>query len=176
MVNVNRQRQNMIKKSLKTGEKSDRTNKRRKTNCTDHRSNRSGGTLLIQYLRERGNVNIILAARDPQKLADSGLPVRYFDYDDPASLLPALHGVDTVFMMTGYTLAMLEQSKVFIDEARKSGVRHIVHLGACGDDNTRVAHWAWHQLIERYIEWAGFDYTHLRPGILYAESARLSGR
>lgn len=121
------------------------------------------GTLLIQCLRECGNVNIILAARDPQKLADSGLPVRYFDYDDPASLLPALHSVDTVFMLTGYTLAMLEQSKVFIDEARKSGVRHIVHLGACGDDNTRVAHWAWHQLIERYIEWAGFDYTHLRP-------------
>lgn len=45
-------------------------------------------------------------------------------------------------MMTSYTLAMPEQSKIFIDEARKSGVRHIVHLGACGDDNTRVAHWA----------------------------------
>lgn len=40
------------------------------------------GTLLIECLRERGNVNIILAARDPKKLADCGLPVRYFDYDD----------------------------------------------------------------------------------------------
>ncbi len=121
------------------------------------------GKFLTQRLRESTGLNIILAARNPQTLADSGLPVRYFDYDDPDSILPALAGVDSVFMMTGYTLAMLEQSKVFTDEAKKSGVRHIVHLGACGDDNTRVAHWAWHQLVERYIEWAGFDFTHLRP-------------
>jgi uncharacterized protein YbjT (DUF2867 family) len=58
---------------------------------------------------------------------------------------------------------MLRQSKVFLDEAKKAGVKHLVHLGACGDDNTTVAHWAWHQLIERYIEWCRFTFTHLRP-------------
>jgi hypothetical protein len=40
-----------------------------------------------------------------------------------------------------------------------------VHLGACGDDDTRVAHYAWHQFIERYVEWCGFSFTHLRPEI-----------
>jgi uncharacterized protein YbjT (DUF2867 family) len=39
----------------------------------------------------------------------------------------------------------------------------VVHLGACGREDTTVAHWAWHQLVERYIEWAGFSFTHLRP-------------
>jgi uncharacterized protein YbjT (DUF2867 family) len=24
-------------------------------------------------------------------------------------------------------------------------------------------HWAWHQFVERYIEWSGFFFTHLRP-------------
>ena len=24
-------------------------------------------------------------------------------------------------------------------------------------------HWAWHQFVERYIQWLGFTWTHLRP-------------
>jgi NAD(P)H dehydrogenase (quinone) len=34
-----------------------------------------------------------------------------------------------------------------------------------GDDDTRVAHYGWHQFIERYIEWSGITFTHLRPEI-----------
>lgn len=58
---------------------------------------------------------------------------------------------------------MLRQSKALPDNAKKAGVQHIVHLGACGRDDTTVAHWAWHRLVERYIEWYEFSYTHLRP-------------
>ena len=39
----------------------------------------------------------------------------------------------------------------------------MVHLGACGRDDTTIGHWAWHQFVERYIEWSGFSFTHLRP-------------
>ncbi|EOR94529.1 hypothetical protein ADIARSV_2375 [Arcticibacter svalbardensis MN12-7] len=46
---------------------------------------------------------------------------------------------------------------------KKAGVEHVVHLGACGRDDTTIAHWAWHQLVEKYIEWCGFTFTHLRP-------------
>ena len=28
-----------------------------------------------------------------------------------------------------------------------------------------MAHYGWHQFIERYIEWSGFSFTHLRPEI-----------
>jgi len=66
-------------------------------------------------------------------------------------------------IVTGYTVDMLRQSKVLLDNAKKAGVRHVVHLGACGRDDTSVAHWAWHQLVERYIQWSGFSFTHLRP-------------
>jgi NAD(P)H dehydrogenase (quinone) len=65
--------------------------------------------------------------------------------------------------VTGYTVDMLRQSKAFLDQAKKSGVQHMVHLGACGRDDTTIAHWAWHQFVERYIEWSGFSFTHLRP-------------
>jgi uncharacterized protein YbjT (DUF2867 family) len=78
---------------------------------------------------------------------------------------PALEGVDSVFMVTGYTVDMLKQSKAFINAAKNAGVKHIVHLGAPGDDDTMVGHWAWHQFVERYIEWSGISFTHLRPEI-----------
>jgi uncharacterized protein YbjT (DUF2867 family) len=28
-----------------------------------------------------------------------------------------------------------------------------------------MAHYGWHQFIERYVEWCGFSFTHLRPEI-----------
>jgi NAD(P)H dehydrogenase (quinone) len=77
--------------------------------------------------------------------------------------LPALQGIHTLFVLTGYTVDMLRQSKALLDNAKKAGVQHIVHLGACGRDDTTIAHWAWHQFVERYIEWTGFSFTHLRP-------------
>jgi hypothetical protein len=36
-------------------------------------------------------------------------------------------------------------SRNFLNIAKKVGVKHIVHLGACGDNDTRVAHYGWHQ-------------------------------
>ena len=77
--------------------------------------------------------------------------------------MPALEGIDRLFVLTGYTVDMLKQSKALLDNAKKAGVQHVVHLGACGRDDTTVAHWAWHQFVERYIQWAGFSFTHLRP-------------
>ena len=54
----------------------------------------------------------------------------------------------------------------FSPTTRKAGVKHIVHLGACGDNDTRVAHYAWHQFIERYIgtfRWNRFLMANLLP-------------
>jgi NAD(P)H dehydrogenase (quinone) len=89
----------------------------------------------------------------------------HLDYDDPSTLAPALANVDGLFLITAYTVDMLRQSKRLIDHARRAGVKHIVHLGACGDDDTDIAHYGWHQYIERYIEWSQIPYTHLRPEI-----------
>jgi NAD(P)H dehydrogenase (quinone) len=59
----------------------------------------------------------------------------------------------------------LAQSKAVLDVARQSGVQHVVHLGAAGPDDTTIVHLGWHQMIERYIEATGFQYTHLKPGV-----------
>ena len=111
-------------------------------------------------------LEVVAAVRSPEKAAafqQRGLSTVLLDLDDEATHRPALEGIDRLFLVTGYTVDMLRQSKALLDTAKKAGVQHVVHLGACGRDDTTVAHWAWHQMVERYIQWHGFSYTHLRP-------------
>jgi NAD(P)H dehydrogenase (quinone) len=123
------------------------------------------GSALLRYLRDDPSIHVVAGVRSPEKAAHLGVEVVHLDFDEEHTLEPAMRGVDRVFMMTAYTVDMFRQSKAFVNAAKRAGVKHIVHLGACGDDDTRVAHWGWQQFVERYIEWAGFSFTHLRPDI-----------
>jgi NAD(P)H dehydrogenase (quinone) len=123
------------------------------------------GGSVASRLSEQAQLYVVAAARNPAKAAHLGVPVVHLDLDKIETLAPALEGVDRVFMATAYTVDMLRQSKDLVNIAKKAGVKQIVHLGACGDDDTRVAHYGWHQFIERYIEWSGVMFTHLRPEI-----------
>lgn len=113
-----------------------------------------------------GQLDLVGAARSA-KSADAlrrrGFEPVAFDYDLPATLRPALEGVDAVFLITGYTVDMLIHSKRLLDAARTAGVKHIVHLGALAARDTPYAHFGWHQMIEHTIESMGFAFTHLQP-------------
>jgi uncharacterized protein YbjT (DUF2867 family) len=124
------------------------------------------GSKTIEFLLSNKDIEIVAAVRSPEKAAPftaKEIATVILDFDDESTHLPALKGIDRVFVVTGYTVDMLRQSKALLDNAKKAGVKHIVHLGACGRNDTTIAHWAWHQLVERYIEWCGFSFTHLRP-------------
>jgi len=124
------------------------------------------GSKTIDCLLGANDVEIVAAVRSPEKAAGfaaRGIATVVLDLDDEGTHLPALKGIDRLFVLTGYTVDMLRQSKALLDNAKKAGVQHVVHLGACGRDDTTVAHWAWHQFVERYVQWHGFSYTHLRP-------------
>jgi NAD(P)H dehydrogenase (quinone) len=123
------------------------------------------GQGVVEILKNNPDVEVIAAARSPEKAKSLGVPVVYLDLDKPESIASAVQGIDRALLATGYTIDMMRQSKDFLNIAKKAGVKHIVHLGACGDNGTRVAHYAWHQFIERYVEWCGFSFTHLRPEI-----------
>lgn len=125
-----------------------------------------GGGAVRRLLAAAADVTLVAAVRSPNKarpFAEQGIRTVVLDFDREETLAPALVGIDRALLVTGYTVQMLRQSKAFLDQAKLAGVQHLVHLGACGRDDTTVGHWAWHQLVERYIEWAGFSFTHLRP-------------
>jgi NAD(P)H dehydrogenase (quinone) len=123
------------------------------------------GGAVVNQLKGIASIDVVAAARNVSKAKSLGVPVVHLDLDDIETFAPALRDVDRLFMATGYTVDMLRQSKDMVNCAKRAGVKLIVHLGACGDDDTRVSHYGWHQFIERYIESSGIPFAHLRPEI-----------
>ncbi len=123
------------------------------------------GRTVASLLSKNHTLETVAGVRNLSKAAELGIPLVYLDLDRFETFAPALEDVDRIFMATGYTVDMLRQSKDLVNAAKKAGVAQIVHLGACGDDDTHVAHYGWHQFVERYIEWSGITFTHLRPEI-----------
>jgi len=126
------------------------------------------GSLIVDKILESDRVNLRVTSRrqsEVDRLRGIGQDAVFLDLDEPRSFGPALHGIDRVFLLNGYSVAMLTQSKTLIDAAKKSGVQHIVHLGTYGQWDTTDAHFAWHQMVERYIEASGMFWTHLHPNM-----------
>jgi NAD(P)H dehydrogenase (quinone) len=128
----------------------------------------TGRLIVSEFDREPGHVRLRLAARkqaDLERMRAAGKDAVQFDLDDPKTFRTALFGVDRLFLLTGYTVDMLVQSKTLVDAAKKAGVRHIVHLGIFGEWDCTDPHFAWHQMIEKYIEASGIAWTHLHPNV-----------
>src|ERR1700741_53847 len=116
------------------------------------------GKLVATNLKRR-TANFSVGSRrqaNLQELADQFGASRFIDLDDPRTFDEALKDVTGIFLITGYTVDMLVQSKSLIDAARRNGVKHIVHLGAfTTDPDVYATVFAWHQMIEIYIKASG---------------------
>lgn len=126
------------------------------------------GQLVVKELAQSPDVHLRLSSRRPpevERLRQAGKDAVHLDLDDPSTFALALAGVDRLFLLTGYTVAMLTQSKTLVDAARKAGVRHIVHLGVFAEWDCTDPHFAWHLLIESYIKASGLSWTHLHPNM-----------
>jgi uncharacterized protein YbjT (DUF2867 family) len=111
-------------------------------------------------------VEVVRASRNPETIEQWRSHKRsavHLDLDDPRTFPAALKGIDRLFVVTGYTVAMTHQTKTITDAAADAGAGHIVHLGIFGDGRSTDPHFAWHELVERYIEGSGVSWTHLHP-------------
>jgi NAD(P)H dehydrogenase (quinone) len=111
-------------------------------------------------------VEVVRAARNVETLAqwrNEERSAAHLDLDDARTFAAALEGIDRLFVMSGYTVAMTHQTKTITDAAADAGVGHIVHLGIFGNGRATDPHFAWHELVERYIEGSGVRWTHLHP-------------
>ena len=101
-----------------------------------------------------------------KELADQFGASRFIDLDDPRTFDEALNNVTSIFLITGYTVDMLVQSKSLIDAAKRNDVTHIVHLGAFTREHDSYATvFAWHQMIEAYLRDSGIAWTNLHPNM-----------
>ena len=126
---------------------------------------RIGGKVIAE-LERIDTVRVVYASR---KLAQveawrrDGKDAVLLDLDQPETFPDALSGIDRIFLSTGYTVAMVHESKTIVDAAADAGVKFIVHLGVFGNGRLTYAYGAWHEMVERYIEGSGVAWTHLHP-------------
>src|SRR5712672_4411694 len=90
------------------------------------------GTRVAQHLK-RSEVHFSAGTRrkaNLEELARQFGASRFIDLDDPRTFDEALKDITGLFLLTGYTVAMLVQCKTLIDAAKRNGLNHVVHLGA----------------------------------------------
>lgn len=124
------------------------------------------GSEVINQLSQQDNVNVFAGVRNmarAEEFKNKGVTPVTLELDDASTIPSAVQNIDSLLLLSGYTVDMMKQSKRVIDAAKSAGVKHIVHIGASGNDTAEVSHWGWHKMIEAYIEQQGFDFTHIQP-------------
>ncbi|WP_241766501.1 NmrA family NAD(P)-binding protein [Pseudomonas avellanae] len=84
------------------------------------------------------------------------------NFDQPATIVEALAGVDKLFIAHGTSPQQVINETALIDAAVETGVRHIVKLSVMGPA-TPINPFAWHSLIEAHLSQQSLASTVLRP-------------
>jgi uncharacterized protein YbjT (DUF2867 family) len=126
------------------------------------------GRHVVDQLAQAKRLEPVAAVRSPEKakaFLEKGVSTIELDLSSIASVQDAVRGIDSIFLLTGYTVDMVIQSKLVVDQAEAAGVNHIVHMGAWAPDDTDLGHFGWHQMVERYIESSRLGWTHVAPNM-----------
>jgi len=85
------------------------------------------------------------------------------DFADPTTLLKALRGVDTVFLVCSPVPQLVELESNVLDACKAVGVRHVVLNSALGAADYPKSFPSWHRKVEDKLKASGLGYTILRP-------------
>ena len=88
------------------------------------------------------------------------------DFDDSTSVANAVEGVDRAFLLTNSSERAETQQAVFVDMAKRAGVKHIVKLSQwAANVHSPVRFLRYHAVIEQKIRDSGIAFTFLRPNL-----------
>ena len=128
------------------------------------------GRLIVSELLDRNvpSEELVALVRTPSKaddLADRGVELRRADYEDRASLIDALQGVEKlVFVSASEVGKRVEQHRNVIAAAREAGVAHLVYTSILAADSADTILSREHAATERLIRESGIPHTFLRNG------------
>ncbi|GAB3827919.1 SDR family oxidoreductase [Pontibacter rugosus] len=113
-------------------------------------------------IRVRAGVHSVITGENLKRLP--GVEISEMDFENQESLHAAFTHADKLFMVAPFADDQVEMEKTLVDEAKRTGVKHIVKLSSMGaDEEPGILLGLWHREIERYIEDSGISYTFLRP-------------
>lgn len=124
------------------------------------------GRLILQDLAtRRPGETVIALARSPEKLAGLGVEARRFDYNEEATLAPALTGVTTLMLVSSSEVGQREaQHRAVIAAAKAAGVGHIVYTSLLHADRSALSLAGEHLATEAALRESSIAHTILRNG------------
>ncbi|MCH8529271.1 MAG: SDR family oxidoreductase [Saccharospirillum sp.] len=127
------------------------------------------GRLVIEQLAKKVDPSQIIAGvRNPEKagdLADLGVTVRRFDYDQPDTLDSSLEGVDRLLLISSSEVGQrTPQHKNVIDAALRAKVALLAYTSILHADTNPMQLAAEHKETEGYLQKSGVPYVILRNG------------
>jgi uncharacterized protein YbjT (DUF2867 family) len=132
------------------------------------------GSALVPELMGRGH-RVRAATRDPDRYRrPAGVIPHRFDLDEPASLAPALAGVELAYYLVHsigqegeFARRDLRHARAFGRAARAAGVDRVVYLSGLGDRAEGLSrHLASRRAVEDALASTGPDLTVLRAAIV----------
>ena len=125
------------------------------------------GQLVIQHLLKQTQAeNIVALVRNVEKaehLKAKRIDVRHFDYDSPATLVPALQGIDKILLISANEVGRrTPQHKAVIDAAIEAKVPYIAYTSLLRADTSPLGLAQEHRETEQIIHESGLSYTFLR--------------
>ncbi len=120
-----------------------------------------GSEVLKQAAAAKLSIRAAYLAADKAKGAPAGVETVLMDYAKPGTIRAALAGIERVFLVGPPAPDIAELEGNFVNEAKKSGVKHIVKLSALG--GRKAIFPSLHRDSEEKIEASGLPYTFLRP-------------
>jgi uncharacterized protein YbjT (DUF2867 family) len=125
----------------------------------------TGGAVLRQLRGEQRAVRATTRREaSAKRLRDEGVPAVVADLGVPASLPPALEGVDAVYVAHPCTAALAEHEGNLAFAAAEAGVGHMVKLSMIGAaEDAPITFGRLHGAAEDAVKAAGIGWTMLRP-------------
>lgn len=121
------------------------------------------GSRVVECLLRRGERPRVFVRNETKARSRFGDRVDIFvgDLADPASLRPALEGVDALFLVnTGPQIPVLDEAAAKV--AKAAGVKHLVKLSSM-DVQQGLAIGAWHERGEAAVRASGVPFTFVQP-------------
>jgi uncharacterized protein YbjT (DUF2867 family) len=100
------------------------------------------------------------------------------DFEQPARLVDALRGVDTLYNTYWVRSthgaasfgAAVRNTGVLIDAARQAGVRRLVHVSIANPDKSDLPYYRGKAQLEQRVRESGLSYAIVRPTLLFGHS------
>jgi NAD(P)H dehydrogenase (quinone) len=135
------------------------------------------GRKVVQALKQYVDAaHLVALSRDPGKIVDLGVQVRYADFGDIDSLMPAFAGAERLLLISTDKLGFrLTQHRNAVNAAVAAGVSHVFYTSApqAGAEGHPAAVIPEHRGTEEALAASGLRYTALRNNV-YTEMLLMS--